>query len=113
LGDTDADADAEALAEPDAAAEPLAEASADADADADGDPDSDPLGTGVVLGVGTGVGEGTMLLGKPANESAKISTKITNTSATQTRARLSLRGGSAPRYPGVDVSAPRSAPGRR
>jgi len=38
-----------------------------------------------------------MLLGKPANESAKISTKMTSTAATQGRPRLSLRGGSAPR----------------
>ena len=95
LADADADASADGL--PSALALALALALAPADAAADSDAAADPLGAGVVLGVGMGVGEGTMRLGKPANERAKISTKMTTTSATQIRARLSLRGGSEPR----------------
>jgi hypothetical protein len=51
----------------------------------------------VVLGIGMGLGDGKRLLGKPAKERAKISTKMTITPITHGRARLSVRGGSAPR----------------
>ncbi len=67
----------------------------------------------MVLGVGMGLGVGKTLLGKPANERAKISTKMMSTMATQARASLSLRGGSDPRYPVAGASEPRSGAGRR
>ena len=98
--DADADADADELAE--------------ATADALPEPDAlaDPLGAGVTLGVGLGLGVGKMLLGIRANDRAKISTKMTTTAITHSRARLSVRGGSAPRYPGAGASAPPAAPPR-
>lgn len=61
------------------------------------DADAEPLGDGVAIGVGDGLGDGKMVLGTFKNESAKISTKMTITIATQIRAMLSLRGGSEPR----------------
>ena len=57
----------------------------------------EPLGKGVRIGVGLGVGDGKSLVGTFANESAKISTKMMTTTATQIRARLSSRGGKDPR----------------
>lgn len=69
----------------------------DAVAEADADEDDEPLGTGVTIGVG--LGEGKIVLATFANERAKMSTKMTKTITTQIRARLSLRGGSEPRYP--------------
>ncbi len=78
----------------------------DAVGEADGEPeaDADPLGTGVAVGVGIGLGVGKSELGILTKESAKISTKRTITIATQILARLSVRGGSEPRYPGVGWS---------
>jgi hypothetical protein len=67
----------------------------------------------VVIVVGRGVGEGKSELGTFTSASANISTKMTITTATQMRARRSLRGGRAPRYPGADASPPRSGAGRR
>jgi hypothetical protein len=46
---------------------------------------------------GFGDGDATSRLGIPANDSAKISTKITKTAMTQGAARVSRPGGSAPR----------------
>lgn len=69
----------------------------DAVAEADAEEDDEPLGTGVTIGVG--LGEGKIVLATFANERAKMSTKMTKTITTQIRARLSLRGGSEPRYP--------------
>ena len=97
--------DSDALAAADAAA--LAGGEADANADAD----ADPLGTGVVLGVG--LGDGKSELGMFANERAKISTKMTITITTQILPRLSVRGGSEPRYPADGTAGARSGAGRR
>jgi hypothetical protein len=106
-GATDAEAD------PDATADADAEVAAGADPEAPAaDADADALGTGVVIGVGMGVGDGKSFVGTPAKESAKISTKMTTTPITHGCASLSLRGGSAPRYPGAGASPP-APPARR
>jgi hypothetical protein len=61
------------------------------------DADAEPPGDEVASGVGVGLGDGKRVLGTFANESAKMSTKMTITIVTQIRAMLSLRGGSEPR----------------
>lgn len=93
----------------------MADPDAEGDADADEAPEAeaDPLGAGVVLGVGLGVGDGKIELGMFANERAKISTKMMTTIITQIFARLSVRGGSEPRYPADGPSEPRSDAERR
>jgi hypothetical protein len=96
------------LAEADAATE--AEAVVDAPADWLGEAAPEPLGAGVLLAVGRGLGDGKMRLGTLATDRAKISTKMAMTPMTHGFARRSLRGGSAPRYPGAGASPPRSAP---
>ena len=82
-GDAVGDADAEALGDAVAATDPDAEA--------------DPLGSGAMLATGSGLGDGKMALGTLANESTKMSTKMTAAPITQARARVSDWGGSAPR----------------
>jgi len=68
---------------------------------ADGSAEPETVGAALPLGrtdgFGIGVGSVKRLLGKPANESAKISTKMANTTMTHGRASMSSRGGSAPR----------------
>ena len=68
-------------------------------ADGSAEPETDgatlPLGT--TDGSGLGEGSAKSLLGNPAKDSAKISTKMANTTMTQGRASESSRGGSAPR----------------
>lgn len=88
-GDPEREADGASDADPEAVPE----------ADASGEPDAlpDPLGATDALGRGIALGVGKMLLGMLANERAKISTKMTKTTITQGRARLSVRGGRAPR----------------
>ena len=107
LGETEgaaaADGDPAAVAEADAAAEP--------DADPLDDAEPDPLGAALGLAIGVGV-SGKIVLGTLARARAKISTKMTTTTITQGLARLSLRGGSVPRYPGAGASSPRAAPPR-
>jgi hypothetical protein len=98
-------ADAEADDDPDGGVLDAADAEAEADAD--------PLCSGVAIGVGLGLGVGKMELGILANERAKMSTKMTITTTTQILARLSVRGGSEPRYPAEDESGPRSGAERR
>jgi hypothetical protein len=109
LGVTDGEADPVALG----VVDPEALTEADAEEAAEPEADADPLGTGVVLGVGLGLGEGKSFVGTLANESAKMSTKMTTTPITQSCARLSVRGGSAPRYPGAGGSGLRSDAERR
>jgi hypothetical protein len=96
-GDAETRADGEGDADPDAlaAADPDALAAADPEAPAAADPDAlaDPLASGAALRLGDGKSE----LGRFTNERAKISTKMTSTTTTHARARLSLRGGSEPR----------------
>jgi hypothetical protein len=79
------------------------------DAPALGDPDPpavpDALGTADVLGTAVAVGSGKSLLGTFAKASTKIRTKMTTTKRIQGFARLSSRGGSAPRYPGAGASS--------
>jgi hypothetical protein len=68
---------------------------------ADGSAEPETVGAALPLGrtdgLGIGVGSVKRLLGKPANASAKISTKMANTTMTHGRASMSSRGGSAPR----------------
>jgi hypothetical protein len=74
---------------------------------ADGEPDAlmdgevlgepDALGSAEKLGSGAGVGDGKSVVGTFANESAKMRMKMTTTISTHGRARVSPRGGSAPR----------------
>jgi hypothetical protein len=80
-------------------ADPLADALAEADADASADPlgEPDALGAAEKLGSGAGVGDGNRVVGTFANERAKMRMKTTTTISTHGRARVSLRGGSAPR----------------
>jgi hypothetical protein len=91
----------------------VTDAVADPDAPADPEADADTLGTGVVIGVGLGLGDGKSLVGTLANERAKMSTKMTTTPITHACARLSVRGGSAPRYPGAGGSPPAFDPPAR
>jgi hypothetical protein len=88
----------------------VTDAAADPDALADPEADADTLGTGVVIGVGLGLGDGKSFVGTLANERAKMRTKMTRTAITHGRARLSVRGGSEPRYPGAGVSPPAVCP---
>ncbi len=67
------------------------------DAPAVAEAEAEPLGDEVAIGIGVGLGEGKRVLGTFANESAKMSTKMTITIATQIRAMRSVRGGSEPR----------------
>jgi hypothetical protein len=87
------------------------EAEADAPADAEADAPADPLGAAEKLGNGLGVGDGNSVVGTLARERAKIRMKMTRTTRTHGRASVSLRGGSAPRYP-ADGSCPRAGPPR-
>ena len=68
---------------------------------ADGAPEPETDGStlpfGTVDGTGPGVGSVKSRVGKPAKASAKISTKMANTTITHGRASKSSRGGSAPR----------------
>lgn len=66
---------------------------------APGEPDAlpEPLGAIEMLGRGVTLGDGKMLLGMFANDRAKTRTKTTKTMITHGLARLSLRGGRAPR----------------
>jgi hypothetical protein len=66
-----------------------------------------------MLGTTVAVGSGNSLLGTFAKASTKINAKMTNTKRIQGFARLSLRGGRAPRYPGAEASSPRPEPPRR
>ena len=63
------------------------------------EPDADGPALALVLGMPDGFADGdaTNRLGIPANDSAKISTKITNTAMTQGAASVSRPGGNAPR----------------
>ena len=65
--------------------------------DAEAEAAVDPLGSGAMLATGSGLGDGKMALGTLANESTKMSTKMTAAPITQARARVSDWGGSAPR----------------
>ena len=65
----------------------------------------DPLGAAEVLGTAVAVGSGKSLLGTFAKARTKISTKVTSTRRIQGLARLSSRGGRAPRYPGAGASS--------
>jgi hypothetical protein len=91
----------EGLAVVDAAADPegIADAVGTAVADPDADPEApaDPLGAAETLGTGLGLGDGKSVDGTFANERAKISTNMTSTATAHGCARLSERGGSAPR----------------
>ena len=82
-----------------------------------GDPDplasADPLGAAELLGTAVGLGSGKIRLGSFAKASTNISTKMTTTRSIHGFARLSDRGGSAPRYPGAGDSSPRVEPPRR
>ena len=77
--------------------DPAAKADADAEADAEADDEPEGRAVAVALGLGRGVGVGMRLLGRPANESAKIRTNPAITITTQGRARASFLGGSDPR----------------
>ena len=70
-------------------------------ADAVGDPDplapAEPLAAAELLGTAVGLGSGKIRLGSFANASTNISTKMTTTISTHGFARLSVRGGNAPR----------------
>lgn len=80
-------------------AEPAADASAETDAPSEADAlaDADALGAAVKLGKGLGLGDGKSVVGTLANERAKIRKKMITTISTHGRARVSLRGGRAPR----------------
>jgi hypothetical protein len=103
----------EGEAEADALGEPEADASTDALSEADGAALPDALGTAEKLGSGFGVGDGKRVVGTFANERAKIRMKMTTTISTQGRARVSLRGGRAPRYPAGGAASPRPGPRAR
>ena len=69
-------------------------------ADGSAEPDTGatlPLGATDGSGLGSAEGSVKSLLGNPARDSAKISTKMASTTMTQGRASESSRGGSAPR----------------
>jgi hypothetical protein len=66
-------------------------------------PDAAALGAAEALAKGSGVGDGKRVLGTFAKARANIRKTMTSTITTHGRARLSLRGGSAPRYPGWSV----------
>jgi hypothetical protein len=86
-----------AESEEEAPADPEADGSADALADADASALPDALGAAEKLGRGLGLGDGKSVVGTFANESAKMRMKTTTTISTHPLARVSERGGSAPR----------------
>jgi hypothetical protein len=92
-------------------AAPLADTAALGNPDPLGDPE--PLGPAELLGTTMTLGSGKILLGSLAKASTKISTKMTTTRRTHGFARLSVRGGSEPLYPGAGASSPRAEPPRR